>query len=242
MKEASMRRTLNTVLFLLFIVPLSVDALPDSPAYRQRLREDPDCLRDEEVMKAIRSDRDRFNNQQRSYPFETYSVDKQREAQGEVWEIWAAVNQDDLPEWESIGPGNIGGRLNAIALNPIDDDVIYVGGVSSGVWETTNGGVSWGPLTDGLPSLSIGALAVDPLNPDIIYVGTGEENFIGQYGCKPYRSDQYPGAGVFKSTDGGDSWNQAGEFFSESMCRIAIHPLGTDTLFVASVDGMPPMC
>jgi photosystem II stability/assembly factor-like uncharacterized protein len=235
-----MRRTLNALLFLLFIFPISVDALPGQPAYRQLLRHDLKFLKDSEIVKAIRSDRARFFNQQRSYPFEAYLVERQREAQLEVWKMWATATPQnlDLPEWEALGPGNIGGRLNAIALNPMNDDVIYVGGVSSGVWETTNGGVSWEPLTDSLPSLSIGALAVDPLDPDVIYAGTGEENFIGQYGCKPYRSDMYPGAGVFKSTDGGDTWNQAGEFFSESMCRIAIHPMGTDTLFIASVDGI----
>ncbi|MFQ6105393.1 MAG: T9SS type A sorting domain-containing protein [Candidatus Glassbacteria bacterium] len=193
---------------------------------------------DREYMKTLRNERARFENQQRCYPFGSFPIEKQLASLDDVRSMRIAVNLHELPEWEPIGPGNIGGRLNAIAIDPLDDAVIYVGGVSSGVWKTTNGGNSWTPLSDDLPSLSIGALAVDPLDPAIVYAGTGEENFIGQYGCKPYRSDQYPGAGVFKSTDGGVTWTQAGEYFSESMARIAIHPLGTDTLFVASVDGL----
>lgn len=186
----------------------------------------------------LREGRARFFNQQRTYPFEIYPREKQLEARAQAKRMREAVNMRDLPVWEPIGPGNIGGRLGAIAPDPVDPGVVYTGGVNSGVWKTTDGGTSWAPLTDHLPSLSLGALAVDPLDPDIVYAGTGEENFIGQYGCKPYRSDQYPGAGVFKSTDGGETWTQAGELFSESIARIAIHPSGTDTLLVASLDGV----
>ena len=204
----------------------------------ERARGSPAARRGFLSTEEIEEGRARFFNQQRTYPFEEVPLEKQLEARVQVREMRAAVDLRDLPAWESIGPGNIGGRLNAIAPDPLDSGVIYTGGVNSGVWKTTNGGISWAPLTDDLPSLSLGALGVDPLNPDIVYAGTGEENFIGQYGCKPYRSDQYPGAGVFKSTDGGVTWVQAGEFFSESIARIAIHPFGTDTLFVASVDGV----
>lgn len=195
-------------------------------------------VNDPEYKQAMRIEKVRYDNHQRMYPFEVFPVNKQLEGIEAARRMSEGMNRNDLAEWVSIGPGNIGGRLNAIALDPFDDSVIYVGGVSSGVWKTTNSGISWMPLTDHLPSLSIGALAVNPVNPDVIYVGTGEENFIGQYGCKPYRSDQYPGAGVFKSEDKGKTWSQAGPFFSESICRIQIHPHGTDTVLAASVDGL----
>ena len=205
---------------------------PGSSTYNSSCLDDPDCR------KAINTERVKFYNQQRCYPFEGFPREKQIKTVKAVFNMKDLEMRDDLPLWESIGPGNNGGRLVAIAIDPTNDSTIYVGGVNSGVWKTTNGGNSWIPLTDHLPSLSIGALAVDPINPDIIYAGTGEENFIGQYGCKPYRSDQYPGAGIFKSTDGGETWSQAGQLFSESMCRIQIHPNNPDTIYVASVDGI----
>jgi len=230
-----MKRYLFALVFFLFSSALFFNTIAEGNRPPARRLAD---LSASDYRKEIRNERARFENQQRSYPFKSYPVGKRFGTLIEVLNMKFAVNMNDLPVWQAIGPGNVGGRLNAIAVDPIDDNTLYVGGVSSGVWKTINGGNSWTPLTDDLPSLSIGALAVDPLNGDIVYAGTGEENFIGQYGCKPYRSDQYPGAGVFKSIDGGDNWTQAGEFFSESMCRIAIHPLGTDTLFVSSVDGL----
>jgi len=205
---------------------------PGSSTYNSDCLDDPDCR------KALNAERVKFYNQQMCYPFEWFPREKQIKTVEAALNMKDLERRDDLPLWESIGPGNNGGRLVAIAIDPTNDSTIYVGGVNSGVWKTTNGGNSWIPLTDHLPSLSIGALAVDPINPDIIYAGTGEENFIGQYGCKPYRSDQYPGAGIFKSTDGGETWTQAGQLFSESMCRIQTHPNNPNTVYVASVDGI----
>ena len=81
-----------------------------------------------------------------------------------------------LWDWQWIGPGNIGGRIRSILIHPDNPDIIYVGGVAGGIWKTTNGGASWMPLNDFLPSLAICTMVMDPDDPDIIYVGTGEAN------------------------------------------------------------------
>jgi len=115
--------------------------------------------------------------------------------------------------WTLIGPQptNAGGPLNvvsgrvtALAVDPTNPNVVYLGAAEGGVWKTTDGGQAWTPLTDNQPSLSVGSIALDPQNPQTIYVGTGEEDF-GYY--------DYGGAGVLKSTDGGSTWTQlAGPF------------------------------
>jgi hypothetical protein len=110
------------------------------------------------------------------------------------------------PSWSSIGPQPIdtpygasvvSGRVTALAIDPSNPSIVYLGGAQGGVWKTTNGGASWSPLTDTQASLAIGSIALDPTNSSTVYVGTGEENFSG---------DSYYGAGILKSTDGGTTW------------------------------------
>src|ERR1700682_5375958 len=91
----------------------------------------------------------------------------------------------DPDNWTLIGPRPTdagssyvtAGRVNAIAIDPRDNDTVYIGAAEGGVWKTTDGGQNWAPLTDDQVSLATGAIAIDPTNPDIVYVGTGEENF-----------------------------------------------------------------
>lgn len=110
--------------------------------------------------------------------------------------------------WTMVGPqptstlGNeffatTSGRISAVAVDPTDANIVYIGAAMGGVWKTTDGGANWTPLTDSQPSLAIGSLAIDPSNHLNVYAGTGEENFNG---------DGYYGAGILKSTDGGANW------------------------------------
>jgi photosystem II stability/assembly factor-like uncharacterized protein len=112
------------------------------------------------------------------------------------------------PVWHFVGPRPIqtpysapivSGRVSALAVDPNNVSVVYLGAAQGGVWKTTNGGSSWMPLTDNAESTAIGSIAIDPSNSNVIYVGTGEENFSG---------DSYYGAGILKSTDAGGSWTQ----------------------------------
>ncbi|HYV09562.1 MAG TPA: Ig-like domain-containing protein [Pyrinomonadaceae bacterium] len=104
-----------------------------------------------------------------------------------------------LGTWQSLGPGNVGGRTRALVIDPVNPDVMYSAGVAGGVWKTTNGGTSWLPLDDFLANIAVTCLALDPTNPSIIYAGTGEGFF---------NADGVRGAGIFKSTDAGAHWTR----------------------------------
>ena len=101
-------------------------------------------------------------------------------------------------QWTSLGPGNVGGRTRALVLNSSDPNVMYAGGVSGGVWKSTNAGASWKPIADLLPNIAVNSLAIDPSDGNVIYAGTGEGYF---------NEDSVRGAGIFKSTDSGATWS-----------------------------------
>lgn len=100
--------------------------------------------------------------------------------------------------WAWLGPGNIGGRIRSIVVDPNDDDNMWIGSVSGGIWRTTDEGVSWQPVDDFLANLAVSTMVLDPDNPTTMYAGTGE-GFGNQ--------DALQGAGIFKSTDSGMTWN-----------------------------------
>ncbi len=128
-------------------------------------------------------------------------------------------------ELRSIGPALMSGRIADIALHPQDDSTWYVGVGSGGVWKTSNAGTTWTPVFDGEKSYSIGALAVDPSDPDTVWVGTGEAVDGRHVGY---------GDGVYRSRDGGASWENLGLAASEHIARIIVHPQDSDTVFVAA--------
>lgn len=105
--------------------------------------------------------------------------------------------------WKEIGPFTAKdiyrgvGRVNSLAFHPTDSNIMWAGAPYGGVWKTEDYGNTWQCLTDHLPSFGVTGLAVDPTNPDIIYAGTGD----GETG-------RNPGFGVWKSTDGGQTWEQ----------------------------------
>ena len=108
-------------------------------------------------------------------------------------------NSPNALSWTQLGPGNIGGRIRAIAVHPSDPNIVYIGAVAGGVWKSVNGGTAWTSLNDFMANLAVVSLVIDPANPNTIYAGTGEGFFNG---------DAIRGAGIFKSTDAGTSWSQ----------------------------------
>lgn len=144
----------------------------------------------------------------------------------------------DASTWNLIGPRPTesgtnyvtSGRVNSIAIDPRDNNTVYIGAAEGGVWKTTDGGVNWTSLTDDQPSIATGAVALDPTNPDTVYVGTGEENFAG---------DSYYGAGILKSTDAGATWtNIVGPFLRARIGYIAVHPTNGRVLLCTSDTGL----
>jgi photosystem II stability/assembly factor-like uncharacterized protein len=133
-------------------------------------------------------------------------------------------------QWSLIGPGPISlvgakeaGRVTALAVDPRNSDVVFLGGAEGGIWKTTDGGTTWTPLTDSQPSLSMGALALDPSNPDTVYGATGLA-IEGKYG-----------AGILKSTDSGSTWtNIPGPFVNQNMAALSVSPTNSQVLLATS--------
>jgi photosystem II stability/assembly factor-like uncharacterized protein len=125
----------------------------------------------------------------------------------------------------SIGPAFMSGRIADIAIDPNDQSTWYVGVGSGGVWKTINRGTTWEPIFDDEDAYSIGAIAIDPNNSNTIWVGTGE-NVSG-------RHVGY-GAGVYRSRDAGQTWENTGLGDSEHVGMIRIDPRNSKVVFVAA--------
>lgn len=125
-------------------------------------------------------------------------------------------------KWRLIGPFR-GGRVVAVAGVPGSSTTFYFGAVNGGIWKTTDAGVVWKPIFDGQQVASIGALAVAPSDPNVIYAGTGESDI---------RSDLASGDGVYKSTDGGQTWANVGLRDSRQISRIVIDSRHAEIAYV----------
>ena len=123
-----------------------------------------------------------------------------------------------------IGPP--GNRTAAVVGVPGDPLTYYIGASSGGIWKSTDGGEHWEPIFDDQPAQSIGALAVALSDPNIIWAGTGEA-FV--------RSNISIGNGVYKSTDGGRTWQHMGLEKTGRIGRIVIHPQNPDIVYVAAM-------
>ncbi|HEY0988480.1 MAG TPA: hypothetical protein VGD80_15555 [Kofleriaceae bacterium] len=133
--------------------------------------------------------------------------------------------------WQQRGPLNIGGRVADIVGDPVDASKFYVGAASGGVWKTVDGGATFTPIFDGQGSLSTGALALDPRDSNILYVGTGEASPGGG-------SVTYPGDGVWKTLDGGATWQHLGLDKTIYIGRIVVDPRNPDNVFVAAMGNL----
>ena len=133
--------------------------------------------------------------------------------------------------WEWLGPGNIGGRTRSIVLHPTQAGTIWVGGVGGGVWKSTNNAASFFPCDDWMGNLAVSCLALDQTNPNVVYAGTGEGFGNG---------DAIPGAGVFKSYDGGSSWIQLNSFLLNpyNINRLVISPTNNKVILAATSVGI----
>jgi photosystem II stability/assembly factor-like uncharacterized protein len=127
--------------------------------------------------------------------------------------------------WRSIGPFR-GGRTLAVTGVRGQPEVFYFGSVGGGVWGTNDAGRTWKPIFDSQPIASVGAIAVAPSNPQIIYVGSGESDM---------RSSISYGNGMYKSADGGKTWEHIGLEDSRQIARILVDPHDSEKVFVAAL-------
>ena len=128
-------------------------------------------------------------------------------------------------KFRSIGPAVASGRVMSIAVNPLNKFEYFVGVAAGGVWKTVNDGTTWTPVFDGEGSYSIGWVTLDPNDASVVWVGSGESN--------SQRSVGY-GDGIYKSVDGGKSWENLGLKKSEHIGRVVIDPRDSKVVYVAA--------
>ena len=127
-------------------------------------------------------------------------------------------------EARSIGPATMSGRISAVAAVAGDRLTIFAGTAGGGVWKSVDGGLVFKPVFD-KHTQAIGAIAIDPSNARTIWVGTGETWL---------RNSVSPGDGVYRSTDGGDSWTKLGLDATERIARVLVHPKDGNVAFVCA--------
>jgi photosystem II stability/assembly factor-like uncharacterized protein len=125
-----------------------------------------------------------------------------------------------------IGPPR-GGRVVAVAGHPTEPETFFFGACAGGVWKTEDGGAYWENISDGqLKTSAVGAIAVAESDPNVLYIGMGEGTI---------RGDVSWGDGVYKSTDGGATWQHCGLADTHHIGKIRIHPRDPDLVYVAAL-------
>lgn len=162
------------------------------------------------------------------------------------WEIFKKIRSATLDrggpapaaDWQTLGPNKMeeqGGRMIAHAFDPHNTQVIWAGSASGGLWLTENGGDTWLPMTDQIPSTGIGAVAVNPLNSNSIIIATGEGYGLGGISIRP-------GLGAFKSTDRGLMWRQSDFSYQQSegvsAFKLAWSYADTSIIWMAATNGI----
>ncbi|MDX1746939.1 MAG: hypothetical protein R3324_13455, partial [Halobacteriales archaeon] len=131
--------------------------------------------------------------------------------------------------FRAIGPSATGGRIIDIDVDPSHPATVYAAAASGGLWKTVNHGTTWDCVFEDQGTISIGDIAVDPSNPQTVWVGTGEAN---------NQRSSYFGDGIYKSTDGGETWTNMGLEKTEHIGRIVVHPTDSNTVYVAAVGAL----
>ncbi|MFB6232047.1 MAG: hypothetical protein ABEL04_12925, partial [Salinibacter sp.] len=131
--------------------------------------------------------------------------------------------------FRSIGPAVTGGRIHDVEARPGDPSTIYAATASGGLWKTTNKGTTWQPLFDDQPVSTFGDVALAPSNRRVVWAGTGEQN---------NRQSSAWGNGVYRSTDGGQTWTHLGLEDTRHIGRIKVHPKDPDVAYVAALGNL----
>ncbi|HEX7119629.1 MAG TPA: hypothetical protein VF212_12615 [Longimicrobiales bacterium] len=131
--------------------------------------------------------------------------------------------------FRSIGPAVAGGRIHDVESLPGDRGTVYVATASGGIWKTVNNGTTWTPLFDDQAVSTFGDLAIAPSDPDIVWAGTGEQN---------NRQSTSYGNGVYRSTDGGETWTHLGLEETRHIGRVIVHPEDPDIAYVAALGNL----
>ncbi len=183
----------------------------------------PDEAMEEEI--ALRSEIGKPMVYRQDWRFEAQRIAKKN--------TYSSIQKAATLNWVERGPGNYGGRTRSIIVHPTNSNTWWAGAVGGGIWKTTDAGATWQSKTDNMPIISVTCMAICNNQPDILYAGTGE-GF--------YNIDAIVGDGLFKTTDGGETWQQVGSTVSNSnfryVNRIIIDPADPNILVVATNSGV----
>src|SRR5436309_649438 len=131
----------------------------------------------------------------------------------------------DALHFRDIGPAATGGRIHDIQIDPTDPAVLYVAAATGGIWKSTNKGLAWKDVFGHQPDNAFGALAIFERDPKIVWAGSGEQN---------NRQSSSWGGGVYRTTDGGDTWSYLGLHDTRSIGRIVLDPTDASVAYVAA--------
>ncbi|MCB9263007.1 MAG: T9SS type A sorting domain-containing protein [Flavobacteriales bacterium] len=136
------------------------------------------------------------------------------------------------------------GRINSMQFHPTDTNTWFICVAQGGLWKTTNAGQSWISISGNLPILRISYLTINPKNPDEMYVALGDFAYLGHnLQANENKRNSHYGLGIYKTTDGGNSWSATGLSFAQTdfegslMAKVFIHPLHTDTVIAVGQTG-----
>lgn len=188
--------------------------------------------------KTSEMNKDKHRMEEKLYPFDDYFEKKNFPETTFDYKTYFDVlkevskesgEQKSVGEWMTQGPGNIGARINTIAVNPKSPDEIYLGFSTGGLFKTTDGGESWESIFEENLFLSVSAIQIDPNDDNIVYIGTGDHNITG-----------YPfiGDGVYKSMDRGTTWEAMGLEEESIISRIGMSASNSQVVYAAAM-GIP---
>jgi photosystem II stability/assembly factor-like uncharacterized protein len=135
----------------------------------------------------------------------------------------------DALHFREIGPAAMGGRMHDIQIDPTNPAILYVATATGGIWKSTNKGTTWKDIFAQQPDNTFGALAIFEGDPNIIWAGTGEQN---------NRQSSSWGGGVYRSTNGGQSWTHVGLRATRSIGRVVTHPTNPNIAYIAAVGNL----
>ena len=186
--------------------------------------------------------RDEWRAMVRDYNYAPQKVEEARKVIREKASKLKSIQKDaGLSDWESIGPTGVGGRVWAIATHPTDPDILWLGGVSGGIWKSNDRGATWVPKGDLLPSLAVTSILIHPTSPDTMFVSTGE-GVRARADITGSQRNALPGAGIFRSYDGGNTWeklpsiNETNEDLFYWVNKLAWDPVNQDRFYSVGHD------
>jgi photosystem II stability/assembly factor-like uncharacterized protein len=184
--------------------------------------------------------------QQRAFPFGQIPLDWRAKALAQMRGNQPKLDRLQMAEFSRLSPIGpmplangqtfgqrqpVSGRITALAIDPRNPNLIYLGAAQGGLWRSTDAGRQWQPMTDNAPTLAVGAIALDPISPDTIYVGTGEGNLS---------LDSFFGMGILKSTDAGRTWENLAQstFIGKGFSNLVVDFNNPRNLYASVTNGL----